>query len=330
MKSAIFTTNLENILEYVSRESSDDPEADASIIRNPTFSWAKFILTDDLANENKQRIPKEEFSNLIKTGVNAPVKMELGDPLGDHARSTPLGVVTHLKEIENRIEGIAALWTREREQDVKSLKDMYSQGKLPQLSWEVMYEDSNTNDDGVEDLAGTILRAVTIVGVPAYAGRTPIVALASKKDDNPNTEELTVDELEKAQSKITELESSLSSKEDELKTLSTETEQLREYKDVAEKEKAAAAKLIAIKQKFTEAGLEKDETYFTEKKETLLGMTDDALDFMIQELVAFSSAKSKEESASSKKDLPRVDAPGGDDEDIKTLAEALRQRHVKK
>lgn len=325
-KSTIFTTNIEELLEYISRD--DNGESEASVSLNPSFSWAKFILTDDMANENKQRIPRQEFSNLIKTGIHAPIKMEAGDPLGDHAQSTPLGVITHLKETGNKVEGIAALWTRERESDVQSLKEMYKTGRLPQLSWEVMYEDSKVGEDGVEDLIGTALRAVTVVGVPAYAGRTPIVALASTQEPNTNLEELNVDELEQAKARITELEKLLADKDTEINTTKAEVDTLREFKSNIEKEQADAEKLTTIKQKFLEAGIKKEDTFFAEKKELLLGLSDNALDFMIQEMVSFSSADNKNQSTSS---IPRIPTDPEDvTDDPKKLAEELRKRHTSK
>lgn len=315
-KIAIFTTNLEDMLQLV-----NEGIADASVSLNPSFSWAKFILTDDQANENKQRIPKQEFSNLIKTGVLAPIKMEVGDPNGDHANSTPLGVISHLKEVDNRIEGLAALWTREREEDVTALKEMYKGGRLPQLSWEVMYEESQTDDSGIEDLLGTALRAVTIVGMPAYAGRTPIVALASKNE----TEDDNVDELEQSKARITELEQIVASKDEELTTIKTQMTELQSYKDTAEKEKADIAKLASIRQKFSDSGLSKEDTYFVENKERLLSMPDETLDFVIQEMVSFSRV-----TATSEVHLPPIVDKTSGELSIKEIAERLRQEKTKK
>lgn len=311
---AIFRTNLEDIVQLV-----EDGTAEASVSQNPTFSWAKFILTDDMPNENKQRIPKEEFSNLIKTGILSPIKMEIGDPHGKHVGSTPLGVISNLKEVDNRIEGLAALWKEERTEDIEMLKKMYSENKLPQLSWEIMFSDLRTDENGVSDLLGTALRAVTIVGMPAYAGRTPIIALASTE----NTEELTVEEIDELKTKVSELEGTLATKDEELLSMKEKMAELQSYKDTIEKEKADAEKLASIKKKFGDAGIKKDEEYFAEKKDTFLKMDDESIDFFIQELVAFSKTSTSER-------LPNViDTTPIGELSIKELAEKLRQSKIK-
>lgn len=324
MKSALFTTKIEEIVYNI----NDAGDASASVSLNPTFAWTKFILTDDQPNENKQRVPKSEFANLIKTGINAPVKMAVGKIEEDHDNAFPLGVITHLKEVDNRIEGMAALWTREREEDIKALREMYANGNLPQLSWEILYQDSKADENGIEDLLDDSLRAVTIVGMPAYAGRTPIFAMASKKS---NSEELTVTELEQAQARIKELEDSLAAKDGELTskaseftTLNTELEGLRQYKKTVEEEKAAVARFDSIKKKFAEAKIEKPEEYFSENKSFLLGLNDEALDFMIQEFVSFSSAIA---SIKPKVEIPNIQSnDSGIETDTKKLAEELKKR----
>jgi hypothetical protein len=89
--------------------------AEASISLNPNVKWMKFILTDDDYNANGQRIPREEFANVIKTGVFMPVKMAYGRINEGHEEAFPLGTLAHLKTNGNTIEGLAALWERERE-----------------------------------------------------------------------------------------------------------------------------------------------------------------------------------------------------------------------
>lgn len=324
MKTTSLNTKLENIVQYIS-EGDDNNLAESAISLNPSFTWAKFILTDDQPNENKQRVPKEEFSNLIKTGVYAPFKVAEGGINLGHEESKPLGVITHLRETDNRIEGLAALWTREREDDVSQLKNMFAGGTLPQLSWEIMYEDSNVDENGVESLLGTALRAITVVGMPAYAGRTPVVALAAKTEDT-NSEELNVEELEQLKRELEELKTALSAKETELATLSEEVTQLREYKAGIEKEQADASRLAEIKKVFKDAGIEKVDTYFEEKRDLLLNMGQEQLEFMIQEMAAFASAQ-RTSQASVEITVPNIH---GEDteliEDPILLAKSLRER----
>ncbi len=141
-----------------------DPEAEneafAAISLNPAVTWAKFILTDSEPNLNKQRIPETEFENLIRTGVYMPIKMALGEIKDGHDEAIPIGVISHLKRASNQIQGLAALWDRERPEDIQYIKERYTNKKPLQLSWEVFYEQAVEKEDGIADLTGTALRAV--------------------------------------------------------------------------------------------------------------------------------------------------------------------------
>ena len=159
----------------------EDNEAFASFNLNPTLAWIKFILTDDKPNGNMMRIPKEEFSNLIATGLYMPIKMATEEISPGHDGTTPIGVITHLKEDKDagRIRGLACLWEKERPEEVKLIRERYSAKEPLDLSWEILYEDETVNEDGIIDLHGTVLRATTLVGEPAYdSGRTSITEVA--------------------------------------------------------------------------------------------------------------------------------------------------------
>src|ERR1035437_9304220 len=140
-------------MELLGSQSED--ESFASISLNPAVTWAKFVLTDDLPNANRKRIPLKEFDNLIKTGIFMPIKMALGQIADGHALSFPVGVISHLKKVNNQIHGLAALWDRERPEDVKLIKDRFASGKQLQLSWEIMYRNESVMEDGVTDLEDT-------------------------------------------------------------------------------------------------------------------------------------------------------------------------------
>ena len=188
-KATKFGIKLENMVELINKDEVEARmgEASAALLQNPTVVWAKFVLTDDRTNANGQRIPSEEFGNLIASGINMPVKMALGEIARGHDDSKPLGVMTHLKEESlpdgvNAIVALAALWGEERPADVKYIRQRFAE-KLPvDISWEILYEDSVFNADTLStDLYGTVLRAATIVGEPAYEGRTQFLAVAAKK-----------------------------------------------------------------------------------------------------------------------------------------------------
>lgn len=363
--------DLKFISDFSLVEDQLKDEAFSSITLNPTLKWMKFILTDDQPNGNKQRVPKEEFENLIKSGINMPIKMAFGTIKEGHDDSFPIGVITHLKEVGNKIEGLAALWYKERKEDVEFLRSMFDQGSTPQVSWEIPYENSEIVD-GIETLRGTALRAATIVGMPAYAGRTPIIAMASTKvgtivEKIDKQEELTkeefealddyytkarklssessledlknMEELEKvqkdlaeAQDRVKELEAELRSETDAKAAIEKEKQDLAEYKEAVEAEKARGKKLESIRTKFTDAGIKKDDEYFESNEDMLLGMDDTALEFMIQEWVAFASASSNDEEEedddkeSNSSRIPNFSA-SKNSFNIKEAAEALRARH---
>jgi hypothetical protein len=257
-------------------------EAFASVSLNPTFRWCKFILTDDQPNLNKNRIPLEEFENLIKSGIHAPIKMAYKNIKDGHDESFPLGTITSLQQEGNVIKGLAALWSMERESDVEQIKKRFDEGLPLNLSWEVLYKTAEEEENGVFALKDTVLTATTLVGMPAYAGRTPILQVASVQ----NSEELTL-ELEELKQKNEELQASVLDLTTRLDEVTAKNEELSQFKASIEAVEAEKVKLAAIREKFVQAGIEKSEDYFTGNKEKLLGMSEDQLDFILQELVSF-------------------------------------------
>lgn len=259
---------------------------------NPYFQWAKIVVTDDQPNANRKRIPLEEYDNLIKTGIFSPVKMDYGSIAGhDEAKGKPIGVISQLSKETNKVIALAALWKYERESDIAMLKDMYTKGTPPQVSWEIAYSDSKVNEDGIEDLIGTSLFGLVVVENPAYTGRTPFVAMS----ENTNQEVTSVEELEALKAKIKELEEALSAKTQELEDTQRELSELKTYKESVEKEEADNKRFAEIVKRFKDSGINKDDTYFAEKRESLLELSESQLDFMIQELVAFSQKLAESE-----------------------------------
>lgn len=339
-------------------------EAFASFMLNPTVTWAKFVLTDDKVNANGERIPKTEFANLIKSGIHMPVKMVVGEIQG-HPDSKPLGTITHLKQVDtddggSAIVALAALWGRERPADIEYIKQRFAERKSVDVSWEVLYDDRVLNTETQSmDLLGTILKAATIVGNPAYQGRTPFLAVASRNEqseaeteDNGKTEDTSMEvndleariaelepKLNDAQAQLESLATQLSEKEAEIARLTTELEAkeaeltpLRQFKEEFDAEVAKAEKLSAIKSKFTEAGLEKDDEYFEKHAEALLKLDEDGLSFFIQELAANLSTDSKTSDASKKTSkIPNlVGQETGEELNLKVLAKYLRENKGKK
>jgi hypothetical protein len=369
-KESKFTNNLLDVVQLLNENElkSEMGEAFAAFMLNPTVTWAKFILTDDRTNANGERIPKEEFKNLMKSGIHMPIKMAMGEISPGHPETKPLGTITHLKEVSldggiSAIVAIAALWGQERPADVEFIKTRFA-SKLPvDVSWEILYEDAKLNAQlGSMDLEGTVLRAATIVGNPAYQGRTPFLSIAAKKvskaEEEPATNsETTISEealmdtkelearvaelepqLSEVQTKLTQSETLLTEKENEITRLTeentakeTELVTLREYKASIEAETARVEKLEQIKTKFVEAGLTKDDEYFNTNSDKFFKMDDDSLSFFIQEMAAGLTTEAGKNSQSSTKEtkIPALLGDEGEDKSVKSLAKALREQRKK-
>lgn len=286
------------ILESLVQILSDDERAEAAVSTNPHFTWLKFVLTDAKPNKNKQMIPQEEFDNILRTALYAPLKMAKGEIRDGHEFSRPIGAITHLKVIDDKIIGLAALWKIEYPEDVEIIEASYKKGTPLNISWELTYKNPDFQD-GVEVLRNVAIIGATLVGMPAYAGRTPVIAVASEKMEESMEEELKVEEsqingaqqepspdedfrqkYEEASSKIEELQKAVAELQTRLEELLKENEGL---KNKIEEEN----KLKQIKQMFSSAGIIKPDEFFEEKRNELLSMDSGALAFMLQEMIAF-------------------------------------------
>lgn len=311
-----------------------DGEANASLSHNPNVSWAKFVFTDDIPNANKQKVPGDEFPNVIRTGTLMPIKMATGKINDGHEEAVPLGVISHLKEDGNKVIGLAALWATEREEDVKFLKLRDADGKAPQLSWELYYKDATTDDLGIETLHNVVVKAITIVNAPAYQGRTPILAMANEHtsesasmEDKVTEEELKakIAELEATVTKLTE---ELSVKDKAIEVQTVELSALKEYKTSAELKEQETLKFAEIKTLFKEAGIEKDDVYFDTNKAKLMKLEKEDLSFMVQEMLVFSASKTTPAEASVK--VPPIPAPNTNDlKNPVALGKMLRELSTK-
>jgi len=287
--------------------------AEAAITTNPNVTWIKFVFTDDQPNGNKQRIPQSEFGNIIKTGVHMPIKMQALDPNGKHQFSTPIGTITNLVHPEDsgKVVGLAALWNSERENDVALLREKYSQGEPLNLSWEVFYTESEEDENGVHDLRGTTVRAITFVGDPAYKGRTNVLAMAeeTKEETQLETKELEA-KIEELQAEIQRLTGELEAKNGELEGLASERDELANWKSEREQAEAAANTLKARREALKEAGIEFSDEDFEARSERIAALDDDAFAFYMQDLVAFADQLREKKQADSSLQVPDVTAPG--------------------
>lgn len=442
--STKFGSNLQDMVYLLSESEAraELGEAFASIVSNPTVVWTKFILTDDMRNGNGQRIPREEFANLIKTGIHMPVKMAKGEISRGHAGTEPLGSITHLKVVtlpdgSEAVMALAALWGEERPADVQYIKQQFAEKKPVDISWEILYEDASYNvDHNSIDLFGTVLRAATVVGEPAYEGRTRVLSVAARKwskayvselpktsflyvdgeerlfpiiDEegkidrtrlkdalaelqmsgvseetkkaktevvktliekfeagasieevtslflsNPDLTEEALKNIEELEAQVAEMEpkltdalAQLEAKEtllaekenaiaeltEKLNAIEPELQTLRDFKAEIEAEAAKIEKMDAIKSKFTEAGIEKDDQYFTENFEKFAGMDESLLEFFIQEMAANLSSEAAKQSSTASKNttkIPALTGSEGSDTSVKALAQYLREQTGKK
>lgn len=311
MKSITF--NINDIQLLIDDKNREAFEAFASVSLNPHLTWIKFVLTDDKPNANNHRIPKEEFANIIKTGVYMPLKMAEGEISEGHDGTVPLGVMTHLIDRGDRIEALAALWLREREEDIDFLKERFESGKDIDISWEISYEKTR-EENGHMDLGNVSMNAATIVGVPSYMGRTNVQALAAKRklEDDSNMDTITLDKheeilaamreshddaVEALETQLKEATESSEELEGKVSEADKELETLREFKAGVDAEAESEAKMASIREKFEEAELKTSEDYFGERREQLLAMSEEQLDFFIQELVSLRDAEASEEEA---------------------------------
>jgi len=132
---------------------------------------------------------------------------------------------------------------------------------------------------------------------------------------------LKIDELTK---QLEEKDKLLQEKETEIASLTNQNAELSEYKSSVEAEKERVARLASIKTKFDEAGLNKNEDYFTEKADKLLSMSDDEFDFMLQELVSFSKKSNASVNEDDGTDIPNITASGGSKLTPKEIGTELR------
>jgi hypothetical protein len=322
--------NLTNSVQLVSDDA--DEFFASSITKNPNITWAKFILADDQPNANKHVINQDQFASVIFTGTHMPIKMALEDIAEDHKASLPIGTITNLKQEGNKILGLAALWLKERTHDVELLKEKFAAGQPLNLSWE-MSAMANKREDGIEELSDIVLNAATLVTKPAYEGRTPILALASKdeKPDEAQLKEANVEELEQLkvtlaelQTKFDELQAAKTAQEEELTTL-------RAFKAGIEAEASKANRFAAIKAQFVEAGLEMGDEYFDEKKDTLLALDENSINFMVQELVGLqtriqaSASKSEDKTDPKKVAVPNIKSSDKKELTVKDLAQLMNE-----
>jgi len=256
-------------------------------LANPNLGWLEFVLTDAKPNSNKQGIEASAFASLINTGMFMPVKMAAGKINIDHSEAKPLGAIASLEADEIQILGKAALWKQERQSDYEMLVSMSANSEPIDISWEIAYTESEVDDEGIEWIADPILTGAAIVSSPAYAGRTPVIAVASTEgdeDDSPESAHVESggdDEPEPENDQIKLLEATITKLESDMEDNEKELEELREYKFLREKQDAEAALFDARTKSIADAGLTVSPEEIEAKKDFWLSLSEESFVTML-------------------------------------------------
>jgi len=276
---------------------------------NPNLGWLEFVLTDDQPNGNHQGVKREGFASLVETGLLMPLKMAKGEIKPGHNDAEPLGAIASLEEEESQVVGKAAIWKDERNGDYGMLKSMSAEGEPIGISWEIAFTESETDDDGTMWINDPTLLAATIVGVPAYGDRTPVLSVASQEgadDADPDADpdnsepasdgepaddgEPSDDDAGEPTDDNREGDDEEAISADELAALQVELTELREYKEKREKEDAVAALLATRLNALSESGFEYTEEEVRNKQELWLDMSDEAFEAMLEVMISLNTA----------------------------------------
>lgn len=234
---------------------------------HPLQTNLEFVFTDFLPNKNKQGVQADEIANLIRTGLDQPVKAAFHHgKIGDHIFSVPVGHITEMEPRTDQVIGRAILYKDEFPDLIAHLETASASDAGVHFSWELYHADTQIDDAGISWLKDCVVAGVTIVANPAYAGRTPLLAMAST--DKLEELEQQVDALQaqlnggiesmdpveqlKQQladltARVTEVESHATVADTtadiapDVAALTSELEELRTFKSTVEKDQARAA-----------------------------------------------------------------------------------------
>jgi len=319
--------------------------------KNPLQTNLEFVFTDFLPNKNKQGVPPTEVENLIRTGIDQPVKADFRrGKLGDHSFSLPVGHITDMESRGDQVIGRAVLYKDEFPELAGHLEKASASDGGVHFSWELYHDDHYVDDAGTTWFTGCVVAATTIVANPAYGGRTPLLAMAAE-DTTERIKELErqvasltdqlshdggiepmdpVEELKQQVAALTERVDALAKPVEpvtepeispDVAALTSELDELRKFKSDYEAEQARAAVLTTRREtlKSVLAGEE-----FDAKADFIAGLSDDQFKTYSESLVAVAS-KSKQTASTRFGGFPDPIVSGNDfSTDISGLAKALR------
>lgn len=149
---------------------------------HPFQTKLSLIITDFEPNRNKQGIPQAEAEHIIQSAINAPIKINFdGEVYSGHSGAKPIGPITNVYMAEDNgkavIAGDGVIWKDLNTDIAEHLKAAFAEGVG--TSWEIYYEDSETDDNGIQWLKGCVFAGTCIVETPAYGpNRTRLLAIA--------------------------------------------------------------------------------------------------------------------------------------------------------
>lgn len=158
---------------------------------HPLQTNLQFIFTDFLPNKNKQGVSKEEANNLLRTGIDMPVKADFRrGKLGDHTFSMPVGHITAMDQSGDHVIGRAILYKDEFPDLTAYLEKASASDVGVHFSWELYHGSETIDAAGIQWLQDCVVAGVVIVANPAYAGRTHLLAMAGEEVLSDKIEEL--------------------------------------------------------------------------------------------------------------------------------------------
>jgi hypothetical protein len=151
---------------------------------NPFVSVISFILTDFLPNKNGQAVAIEEKDRIIETAKGMPFKMNV--ETGGHEGAETIGpiVKTWFGNDNNRpvVYAEAIIWKLEYPDIDRFIQEKYQNQEPLAVSWELLYSDSEVDNNNVQWLKNVIVTGVALVSQPAYGTyRTRILAVAEEQ-----------------------------------------------------------------------------------------------------------------------------------------------------
>lgn len=258
---------------------------------NPFVSVISFILTDFLPNKNGQAIAIEEKDRIIETAKGMPFKM---NPVtGGHEDAETIGpiVKTWFGNDNNRpvVYAEAIIWKLEYPEIDRFIQEKYQNQEPLAVSWELLYSDSETDQNNTQWLKNVIVTGVALVSQPAYGSyRTRILAVAEEHPTEASMiapdEQLTTANTDATATVAVATEHPLPSTEAierELEQARAEIAQLREQVDALKRELTFAQRKEELREFFHDV---------ESKRDFVLSLSEEAFRSYVNDLRAMKQA----------------------------------------